>query len=135
MLLRLIPELGGDGTVCGFIAMNDTGSNALSLFTTDLSHLGRNIQGYFGWNGRVDIVDANGVITAFPRILVQVKLVKDDNMPWSDWIEEDAIVRQPHPHVSRLSGAGIRDALYIGTAPGNHLLAISATRGGLTSLL
>ena len=46
MLLRLIPELGGDGTVCGIIAMNDTGSDVLSLFTTDLPYLRGNIQGY-----------------------------------------------------------------------------------------
>ena len=134
MLLRLIPELGGDGTVYGIIAMNDTGSNTLSLFTTDFLNLG-NIQGYFGWNGRANIVDASGVITMLPTVLVQVQLVRDDNTPWSDWIEEEAIVRQPGPYITRLSGAGIRDALYIGTAPGNHLLAVSATLGGLASLL
>ena len=36
--------------------------------------------------------------------------------------------------LSRLSGAGIRDALYFGTAPGSHVLAVSATKGGSTSL-
>ena len=135
MLLRLIPELGGDGTVCGIIAMNDTGSDVLSLFTTDLPYLGGNIQGYLGWLGMTRVRDANGVVTPFRRIMVQVKLVKDDNSPWSDWIAEDAMVRQPGLGILRLSGGGVRRALYIGTAPGNHLLAISATRGGLPPLL
>lgn len=62
-----------------------------------------------------------------------MKLVRDDNTPWSDWIEEIAIVRQPGPYVARLLGLGIRDVLYIGTAPGNPLLAISATLRGLAS--
>jgi hypothetical protein len=64
MLLRLTPALGGNGTVCGIIAMNDTGSNILSLFTTDFPHLG-NIQGYNGWHGQTRIMDANGGITNY----------------------------------------------------------------------
>ena len=35
MLLRLTPELGVDRTVYSIIAMNNTGSDMLSLFTTD----------------------------------------------------------------------------------------------------
>jgi len=48
MLLRLTPAYGGDGTVHGIIAMNDTGSDVLTLFNTDLALLG-NIHGYMGW--------------------------------------------------------------------------------------
>jgi hypothetical protein len=134
MLLRLTPAFGGDGTVCGIIAMNDTGSDMLTLFTTDLPHLG-NIQGYAGWLAPSGVRDASGSTTFLPTILVQVRLARDDNSPWSDWIDEWAIVRQPNPNVLRLSGVGIREILFIGTAPGNNLLAVSATRGGLTSLL
>jgi hypothetical protein len=39
MLLRLMPHRGGDGTVCGIISMNDTGSDILSLFLSDLQLL------------------------------------------------------------------------------------------------
>ena len=55
-------------------------------------------------------------------ILVQVQVVRDDNTTWSDWIDEVAIIKQPVLNVPRLSGIGIRDILYISTAPGNHLL-------------
>jgi hypothetical protein len=106
MLLRLIPDQGGDGTVHGIIAMNDTRSDILSLFNTDMPHLG-NLQGYAGFVG---------------------------NVAWSDWIVEEAMVQPLRPGVSRLSGIGIRGALYIGTAPGNHFLAVAATKGGLNSL-
>jgi hypothetical protein len=134
MLLRLIPAYGGDGTVHRIIAMNDTGSNVLSLFTTDLQQLG-NMQGYTGWGPTRSIKDAHGVATPFRTIRVQVQLVKNDNTPWGSWIDELALVRSPTPNLARLSGCGIRRVLYIGTAPSNHLLAIADTKGGMTSLL
>jgi hypothetical protein len=132
MLLRLTPAYGGDGTTHGIITMNDTGSNMLTLFAADLQQLG-NIQGYMGWLGLTNVRDASGTITVCPRILVQVQLVRDDNTPWGGWIDELAIVKQPVLNVPRLSEVRMRRGLYIGTAPGNHLLAISATKGGLTS--
>ena len=134
MLLRLTPGHGGDGTVYGIIAMNDTGSDMLTLFNTDLPRL-ENIQGYNGWQLPTGIIDANGTTTVFQTILIQVRLVRDDNTPWSDWIDELALVKPLGPNITRLTGIGIRNVLYIGTAPGNHLLAVSATKGGLTSLL
>ena len=134
MQLRLTPEFGGDGTIHGIIAMNDTGSDILTLFDTDLLQLG-NIQQYIGWQLPISVIDANGGSAFFDRIFVQVQLVQDDNTPWGNWIDEVALVKPVGPDVPRLSGAGIRQVLYIGTAPGNHLLAVSATKGGLTSLL
>jgi len=133
MLLRLIPDQGGDGTVYGIIAMNDTRSDILSLFDTDMLHLG-NLQGYAGFVGNVAIRFANGAINIYPKILVEIQLVRNDDSPWSDWIVEDAMVQPLRPGVSRLSGIGIRGALYIGTAPGNHFLAVAATKRGLNSL-
>jgi len=91
--------------------------------------------GYIGWLWPVSVVDSNGTNTFFRSIWVQVMLVRDDNTPWSDWIDERALVRDLAPGLLRLSGAGIRGDLYIGTAPGNHRLAVATTRGGLTSLL
>jgi hypothetical protein len=134
MLVRLMPIHGGDGTVHRITVINDTGSNILTLFTTDLQQLG-NIQGYNGWRRSTRTTDANGTVTVYRTILVQVQLLRDDNTTWGNWITERAIVKQPSPGVPRLSGVGIRRALYIGTGPGNHLLSVSATKGGSASLL
>ena|SRR5438045_8577502 len=134
MFLRLMPHRGGDGTVHGIIAMNDTGSDILSLFHSDMQHLG-NIQGYAGWQGVIGILCANGTINHYTKIEVEVQLVRDDNTPWSDWFREVAIVQPDSPGLSRLSGYGIRNALYLGTSPGNHSLAVATTNGGLASLL
>ena len=134
MLLRLTPQRGGDGTAHGITVMNDTGSSILSLLDTDMQHLG-NLQGYAGGAGQVEARNANGTINNYPQIHVQVQLVRDDDSPWSNWINEWAIVKPSSPNVPRLSGIGIRGILYLGTAPGNHLLAVAATKSGLTSLL
>jgi hypothetical protein len=77
----------------------------------------------------------NGAINIYPMVLVQVRLMRDDNSPWSDWIKEHAVVKPASRGVPRLSGRGIRKALYMGTAPGNHVLAVATTKGGMTSLL
>ena len=68
MLVRLTPALGGDGTVCGIVFLNDTGSDFLMLATTLLG----NVQGYTGHLQPSGILDANSMITYFPTILVQV---------------------------------------------------------------
>jgi hypothetical protein len=68
-------------------------------------------------------------------IVVEVQLVGNGNIPWSNWIDECAIVKLALPGIIRLSGTGIRNKLYIATTPGNNSLAVSATKGGLTSLL
>jgi len=113
--------------------MNDTGSDLLTLYNSDFMYLG-NFNSYTGWRGTVDVLDANGVVTNFQRISVQVLLVGHGDIPWrTNWIDEVAIVRSDH--VERLSGAGIRQHLYFGTAPGNNNLAIATTNGGLSSLL
>lgn len=134
MSLRLTPALGGDRTVYDITALNDTGSDMLTLFDTDLPHLG-NIQGYAGWVLPTAVNDASGVVTLFPTLRVQVQLVGDGDLPWTDWIPERAVIKALGPNMLRLSGLGIRKVLYIGTAPGNHLLAVSTSKGGIVSLL
>ena len=71
MLLRLVPSLGGDGTILGVSVIKATGSDMLTLFDTDLQQLG-NIQEYTGWQLPTAIITANGVVTSFPTLLVQV---------------------------------------------------------------
>jgi hypothetical protein len=134
MLVRLIPQLGGDGTVHGIIAMNDTGSNILTLYDEDMVYLG-NSQGYAGWGGPIWINNANGTMDQHLSNSLEAQLVRDDNSPWSGWFPEDALVRPLVPGVPRLSGVGVRRAFYLATGPGNHFLAASATKNGLGSLL
>ncbi len=132
MLLRLMPHRGGDGKVHGIIVMNVTGSDILSLFDSDLQYL-KNTPKYTGWRGHIKILCANSTTNVYRKIKVEVQLVRDDNTSY--WFEEVAIVQPDGPGLSRLSGYGIRNALYLGTSPGNHSLAVATTKVGLASLL
>jgi hypothetical protein len=95
----------------------------MSLFDTDMHYLG-NLQGYAGWIGHIRVRDASGTVNRYRRIHVQVQLLRDDDSPWSGWINERAIVKPRSPNLPRLSGIGIRQVLYLGTAPSNHLLFV-----------
>ena len=134
MLLRLTLQRGGDGTTYGITVLNDTGSSILTVFDTDMGCLGDR-QWYTGQLGHVAGRNANGMMSVYPRIHVQVQLRRDDGSPRSDWIDEWAVVKPSMPNVPRLSGVGIREDLYLGTAPGNTVLAVAATKGGMSSLL
>jgi hypothetical protein len=134
MLVRLTPQRGGDGTIHRITAINDTGSTILTLFDTDLPLLGDSDE-YAGWAGDAEVTNADGVTNTHRRLRLQVQLVRDDDSPWSDWINERAIVKPDSQGLPRLSGQGIRKALYMGTTPGNHVLAVATTKGGMTSLL
>ena len=134
MLVRLTPQRGGDGTIYPITTINDTGSSNMMLFDTDIALLG-NSEDYDDWIGNVTVRDASGGKHTYQRLRVQVQLARDDNSPWSDWIKEHAVVKPASRGVPRLSGRGIRKALYMGTAPGNHVLAVATTKGGMTSLL
>jgi hypothetical protein len=74
------------------------------------------------------------MVNVYLKIYVQVRIVRDDNSPWSDWISEEAIVKPSGPGMPRLSGTRIRNALYFATTLGNNFLAVGTTKGGLTSL-
>ncbi len=79
-------------------------------------------------------MDANGVVTDYASILVEVLLVGNGDIPWSsNWIVERAIIK--NGFAPRLSGLGIRQHFYFGTAPGNHYLAVATTMGGISCLL
>ena len=137
MEVRLIPELGGDGSVWGVGVLNDTGSDIMTLLTTDLPYLG-SFAFYFGWCMDMEVQDAGGRTETLRSLWVQVRLVEMQegaHVPWSSWINENAIIRESMHGILRLSGARIRQHLYFATGPGNRTLAVSINRTGLMSHL
>lgn len=59
MEVRLCSELGGDGTRHGINVLNDTGSDVLTIFNTDLMSLG-NYEQYTCWLEYIYISGCNG---------------------------------------------------------------------------
>jgi hypothetical protein len=134
MLVRLLPGRGGDGTEFPITVLNGTGSNIMSIFSGDLQQLGQK-DTYTGWSGVIAVMNAAGGRYFHPGILVQVRLVNANHTVMSDWINEQAICKACHPGVPRLSGTAIRDFMYLATAPGNDVLAVSSDKPGLLALL
>lgn len=134
MLIRLAPGHGGDGTIYPVRCLNDTGSSFSTMFHTDFASLG-NMIAYDGWMGHQRVLLANGAVERLPLMAVQVRLTTQNGDPWSVWISEIAILRMANPGAERLSGSAMRYALYFGTTPAHGNLGVSATKGGLSSLL
>lgn len=73
MHVRLAPKKPG---IIGIKVLYDTGSNLLTLFHEDLVRLSiDDIDNYTGFSGRVPVQIANGDVTEYDLILVQIRLV------------------------------------------------------------
>ena len=117
----MLRSLGGDDRVTiGITIGNDTGSNVLSLFSTDLDTLGCNYQTYNGIMGDIAVATANGVCTR-ARIMVEMQLLRADHSPFTSWFVELAVVILTvlGQNQMRLSGNGMRQILFFATSPGN----------------
>ena len=119
-------------TIC-----NDTGSNVLSIFPSDLPRLGIDATRMLVTN----VQTAGGQVQG-ANVFVQIQLLTPDATnatgyrPISDWIRETVFVQfTGHENAARLSGAGMRNVLYFATPPGNQTLAVAEKKHGLMSLL
>lgn len=129
--------MGGDDRVSiGITIGNDTGSNVLSLFSTDLDTLGCDYQTYQGIMGDIVVNTANGACTR-AKIMVEMQLLRADHSPFTSWFAEPAVVI---PNVfgqnqMRLSGNGMRQLLFFATSPGNATLYVAEKKSGIISQL
>ncbi len=69
--------------------------------------------------------DARGRVEQMPTLSIQVRFVDANFVPWSGWIDEDAIVTIAMPGINRLSGSGIREDFIFATPQGNSFVAVS----------
>lgn len=133
-LVRLLPPFGGDPNLVRMITfINDTGSSFLSLDPYDLLALGH-IPYYAGNLGLTDLLTANGTVQR-PIVMVEMQLLDVDGNPVSDWFVEHAVRAPLFAGTERLSGQGMRNFLYFGTAPGNGSLYIAEKKHGLVRQL
>ncbi|OAX79324.1 hypothetical protein ACJ72_06359 [Emergomyces africanus] len=96
--------------------LNDTGSNTLTVFDTDIAALAIRLT-YMGYGADVPIMTAGGTVTR-RQISVEIQLLDSQGNAVSDWILEEGIITPSASGVTRLSGDGIRQSLYFATAPG-----------------
>lgn len=90
---RLILIKGGDETLIGIDVVNDTGSNIMTSFGSDsqyqwVIYMTTKNEKHI-WN----VMTASGDQEQFATIWIEVRLVGEDFLPWSEWIVERAIIR------------------------------------------
>ncbi|OJD26154.1 hypothetical protein ACJ73_02464 [Blastomyces percursus] len=124
--IRPVPDLLSPAFSIDVMMLNDTGSNTMTVFDTDLTALAIPPT-YRGLGPEVPITTAGGTVTR-KQIIIEVQLVDFQGNPVSEWIREGGIVAPADPGASRLSGDGIRQSLYFATAPGNQYLYVAAKK-------
>lgn len=113
--------------------LNDTGSNTLTVFDTDIAALAIPPI-YPGFGANVPITTASGTVRR-QQITVEVQLLDSQGNAVSDWILEEGIVTPAAVGATRLSGDGIRQSLYFATAPGNRHLYVAEKKNGIIEQL
>ena len=115
--------------------MNDTGSNILTIFLTDLAALRYDKGTYLGNLGTLSIAMAGGVIFR-EKIVIEMQIIKADGTAITPWFRESEVVTPLQPGMQhRLSGNAMRDHLYFATAPGNASLFVAEKENGITTQL
>lgn len=135
--MRGIPGFGAIGGEIRRQIVNDTGSNMMSLFDSDLIAMGiqRVNSGpnpYLAWGIPMPILTANGIVNR-DSLTIQIQLQKQDTTAASEWIREGAVVVPQQGN--RLSGGEIRNNFYFATAPGNQHLFVAEKKNGIISQL
>ncbi|EFE36018.1 uncharacterized protein ARB_04955 [Trichophyton benhamiae CBS 112371] len=113
--------------------LNDTGSDALTVFDTDLIALGI-APTYLGFGPQTQAMTANGIVLR-QVVYVEIQLLDSQRNPISDWILEESVVVPSAEGNTRLSGRGMRDCLYFATAPGNQQLYVAEKKNGIVQQL
>ncbi|OJD27198.1 hypothetical protein ACJ73_01403 [Blastomyces percursus] len=113
--------------------LNDTESNILTVFDTDIAALAIPPT-YIGYGADVPITTAGGTVTR-RQISVEIQLLDSQGNAVSDWILEEGIITPSASGATRLSGDGIRQSLFFATAPGNRHLYVAEKRNGIIEQL
>lgn len=132
MEVRILTTRGGDGTVFSIFVLHDTDSNTLSLYNTDIAHMGTS-NNYGGWLHPAEIHTATGEIIE-PLLLVETRYVDENLVPRSPWFIEGVCIRQAELGIRFFVRIADEETFILWCSP-NGTLAIVSTKDGMVSLL
>ncbi|KAJ5722168.1 hypothetical protein N7488_000203 [Penicillium malachiteum] len=130
--IRVPPQYGGNEHLTRpFLVCNDTGSNVLTLFMSDLLALQFDMVLHSqAMQGAAPINTANGHALQ-PLIFVDMQILTSAFVVLTPWFRETAIVKPDSPGDARLSGAAMPNHLFFATAPGNAHLYVVQKKAGI----
>jgi hypothetical protein len=132
MRILLPQHYGGQGPPMVVQALNDTGSDIMTLFYHEAINM--------GWQPNVfpstpvQITSANGS-ALLESIEVLAQVCDYNGSPLTDWFPEPVVLRHSTGVEARLSGSNVRNQLYIGTAPRLQNLYVARTKTHLSRIL
>ena len=132
MRITIPVALGGNGTIRPVAVLNDTGSSVMTLFSYEAHQL--------GWQPalfpaqQIQIQSAYG-ISLQPCIRVLARVYDYNGSAITDWFGEWVVLRNYTGIEIRLSGANVRNHLYIGTAPRLPNVYMAQTKTHLARIL
>jgi len=132
MQILLPQNYGGHGPPMIVRALNDTGSDIMTLFYQEAINM--------GWQPNVfpatpiQINSADG-LTLQESIWVFAQICDYNGSPLTEWFAERVVLRHFTGAEARLSGGNVRNQLYIGTAPGLQNLYVAQTKTHLSRIL
>jgi hypothetical protein len=132
MRILLPQNYGGHGPPVVIRALNDTGSDIMTLFYHEAMNM--------GWQPNVfpatptQITSASGS-TLQESIWVFAQVCDYNGSPLTGWFAERVVLRYFTGAEARLSGANVRNQLYIGTAPRLQNLYVARTKTHLSRIL
>ncbi|KAJ5908369.1 hypothetical protein N7495_001051 [Penicillium taxi] len=118
--MRIPLRANGNSTIMHNIIMyNDTGSNVLTVFASDLQR---------------QTLSADGA-NYQTSLSIEIQVQTTGSEEFTPWFEENCVFRRDDPSTARLSGAAMRDHLYFATTPGNQRLYVAQKKTRLFSIL
>lgn len=110
---------------------NDTGSNLLTVFVSDLLALNFSTALHSSAiEGEMLIATADGQ-AAHPLVSVDMQILTSTLDELTPWFREQGVLKPDDAGATRLSGAMMRNHLFFATAPGNSHLYIAQKKAGL----
>lgn len=100
---------------------NDTGSNLLTVFDTDLWSLGSSETTYWAIEAPSAVRLAAGHTVMMRCMPVEIRLLDRNGFPMTPWFEERGVLVEYKPGSIRLSGLSMRNELYFVTNRSNIL--------------
>jgi hypothetical protein len=132
MRIVLSPVYGGYGPPLIVRALNDTRSSIMTPFYNEALNMGWQPALFPAQLVEISSVDA---VTLQEAIYVLTQVCDYNGSPLTGWFAEQVVLRHITEVEVRLSGSGVRNQLYIGTAPGLPNLYVARTKTHLSRIL
>ena len=132
MRITLPQVYGGNGLTMVVRALNDTGSDIMTLFYDEATNM--------GWQPNMfpaqllQINSADG-LTLQESIYVFAQVCDYNGSPLTEWFPEPVVLRHDTGVEIRLSGSNVRNQLYFGTAPRLQNLYVAQNKTHLSRIL